>query len=77
MDGITRKMKLLLQCKRKAFPGQTEAERWKQVYQILFPLDEEAPDPCKPLSPHRGYSSLLLFDLLFISVNFIITGPRF
>lgn len=47
VDGITRKMKAVLQSKRKAFPGQTEAERWKQIYQLLFPDDEEVPDPCK------------------------------
>ena len=47
VDGITRKMKVVLQSKRKAFPGQTEAERWKQIYQILFPDDKEVPDPCK------------------------------
>jgi hypothetical protein len=46
-DGITRKIKALLQCKRKAFKGQTEAQRWKQVYQILFPEEEDVPDPCK------------------------------
>jgi len=40
-------MKAMLQCKRKAFPGQTEAERWKQIYKILFPDDEEVPDPCR------------------------------
>ncbi|KAN0102569.1 hypothetical protein V8E51_010882 [Hyaloscypha variabilis] len=61
VDGITRKIKSSLQCKRKAFPGQTEAERWKQVYQILFPLDEDVPHPyfepireneeSEPLSP--------------------------
>ncbi|KAE9364895.1 hypothetical protein N431DRAFT_282195, partial [Stipitochalara longipes BDJ] len=60
VDGITWKMKRVLQCKRKAFPGQTEAERWKQIYRILFP-DEEVPDPyfeqvrdseeSRPLSP--------------------------
>ena len=46
IDGINKKIKEKLQCKRKAFPGQTEAARWKQIYQILFP-EEEIPDPCK------------------------------
>ncbi|KAH8751437.1 hypothetical protein BGZ57DRAFT_735818, partial [Hyaloscypha finlandica] len=45
VDGITRNIKVVLQCKRKAFPGQTEAERWKKIYTILFPDDEEVPDP--------------------------------
>jgi Zn-finger nucleic acid-binding protein len=46
VDGITKKMKEQIQCRKKAFPGQTEAERWKQIYQILFP-DEAVPSPCK------------------------------
>ena len=50
VDGITGKIKAVLQCKKKAFRGQTEAERWKQIYQILFPDDEEVPDPCKSYS---------------------------
>jgi hypothetical protein len=51
VDGITKKIKEKLQCKRKAYPAQTEAARWKQIYQILFPEDEEVPDPCKFSSP--------------------------
>jgi hypothetical protein len=47
IDGVTRKMKVALQSKKKAFKGQKEAERWMQVYQILFPEEEEIPDPCK------------------------------
>jgi hypothetical protein len=48
-------MKAALQSKRKAFPGQTEAERWKQIYQILFPDDEEVPDPCKSSIPWNSF----------------------
>ncbi|PMD29501.1 hypothetical protein L207DRAFT_593305 [Hyaloscypha variabilis F] len=38
-------MKAALQSKRKAFPGQTEAERWGQIFRILFPNIEQVPDP--------------------------------
>jgi hypothetical protein len=45
IEGITSKMKEQLQCRKKAHPGQTEAERWQQIYHILF-FDEPAPSPC-------------------------------
>ncbi len=47
VDGITRKMRERLQSRKKAYPGQTEAERWREIYRVLFPNVEEIPDPCK------------------------------
>jgi hypothetical protein len=34
---------------RKRSPGQTEEEKWKEVYHILFLDEDEAdiPEPCK------------------------------
>jgi hypothetical protein len=32
VDGITQKMKARLQSRKKAYPGQTEAERWREIY---------------------------------------------
>ncbi|KAN0104089.1 hypothetical protein V8E51_009834 [Hyaloscypha variabilis] len=52
VEGITLKMKEKLRSRKKAYPGQTEAERWKEIYQILFP-GEAVPDPCK-LQPFKG-----------------------
>ena len=49
VDGINRKMKTQLKSRKKAFPGQTEANRWKEMYKTIFP-DEEPPSPCKMLS---------------------------
>lgn len=46
VDGINRKMKTQLKSRKKAFPGQTEADRWKEMYKTIFP-DEEPPSPCK------------------------------
>lgn len=46
VDGVTSKIKERLQCRKKAYPGQTEADRWEEVYRILFP-NEEVPSPCK------------------------------
>lgn len=46
VDGMTRKMKDQIQCRRKLHPGQTDAEKWEQIYKILFP-NEAVPDPCR------------------------------
>ena len=44
-DGMNRKMKDQIQCRRKPHPGQTDGEKWEQIYKILFP-NEAVPDPC-------------------------------
>jgi hypothetical protein len=49
VEGITSKVKQRLQCRKKPYPGQTDTERWKDIYMILFP-NEEAPSPCKWIS---------------------------
>lgn len=46
VEGITAKMEKLLRCRKKAYRGRSDAERWKDIYKILFPL-EVVPDPCK------------------------------
>jgi hypothetical protein len=46
LEGITSKVKERLQCRKKAYPGQSEADRWKDIYRVLFP-NEEVPSPCK------------------------------
>jgi hypothetical protein len=46
VEGITDRLKEQLQCRKKSYPGQTEVERWQQVYQLLFP-NEIVPNPCK------------------------------
>ncbi|CZR68125.1 uncharacterized protein PAC_18024 [Phialocephala subalpina] len=63
IDGITSKIKEQLQCRKKAFPGQTEPERWVQIYRIIFqPKDDDGipspyfepirdEEPNRPLSP--------------------------
>ena len=43
-------MESLLRSKKPAFKRQTQSEKWKQVYQILFPEDVAVPDPCKFLN---------------------------
>jgi hypothetical protein len=46
VEGITDRLQKQLQCRKKLYAGQTEAERWQQVYQLLFP-NEIVPSPCK------------------------------
>jgi hypothetical protein len=46
VDGITRKLKQQIQSRKRAHPEQTEAEKWQQIYRMLFP-GETAPDPCE------------------------------
>ncbi len=49
MDGITMRLKQQIQSRKKTDPNQTEAEKWQQIYRMLF-LEESAPDPCKAFS---------------------------
>ncbi|KIM98284.1 hypothetical protein OIDMADRAFT_146920 [Oidiodendron maius Zn] len=53
VDGVTRKMKDQLQCRKKLHPGQTDAEKWEAIYKVLFP-DEVVPDPYfEPVPDHN------------------------
>lgn len=63
--GITVRLKEQLQSRKKAYPGQTEAKRWQQMYQLIFP-NEIAPSPYfEPIrdqhddKPHAGASEEL------------------
>jgi hypothetical protein len=43
--GMTVDMQKQIRCRKKPNPGQTEHEKWEQIYRILFP-GEDVPDPC-------------------------------
>ena len=45
-EGITPEHERCLRSRKKTSPNQTEADRWKDIYKLLFP-DEEIPSPCK------------------------------
>jgi hypothetical protein len=45
-DGFDIQIFLLLHTKRKATRGQTEADRWKEIFKLLFP-NEQVPNPCE------------------------------
>ena len=61
VDGMTRKMKDQIQCRRKSHPGQTEGEKWEQIYKIIFP-NNAVPDPCMSfLSLSRSFRDCVQF----------------
>jgi hypothetical protein len=46
IDGVTTEIFEKLRSKKKAQKDQTEADRWKDIYKLLFP-NEMVPSPCK------------------------------
>jgi hypothetical protein len=50
-EGLTPDLEKKLKCRKKASPEQTEEQRWKEIYRLLFP-DEVVPNPCKLKEVH-------------------------
>jgi hypothetical protein len=50
-DGITNEIVEKLRSKKKSHRDQSEEDRWKEIYQILFP-GEMVPSPCKSCDHH-------------------------
>lgn len=46
MEGITSDIEKQLKSRKKTHRDQSGAERWQEMYRILFPM-EEVPSPCK------------------------------
>jgi hypothetical protein len=46
VDGITTEIFEKLRSKKKVQRDQTEADRWKDIFKLLFP-GEIIPSPCK------------------------------
>jgi hypothetical protein len=44
-EGITANVEKRLRSRKKTYRHQTEEDRWREIYQILFP-EEEIPSPC-------------------------------
>ena len=53
-DGITPEVHEKLRSKKKTQRDQTEADRWKNIYKLLFP-NEMIPSPCKLYSPYLEF----------------------
>jgi hypothetical protein len=47
-EGITPKQVTELKSKAKLHPNQTEEDRWKEIFKLLFP-GKDVPSPCKLL----------------------------
>jgi hypothetical protein len=45
-EGITPEHERRLRSRKKTSPDQTDEDRWKDIYRLLFP-NEEIPSPCK------------------------------
>jgi hypothetical protein len=45
-EGITAALEKQLRSRKKTHPNQSEEERWKQIYQTLFP-EEIVPPACE------------------------------
>ena len=45
-DGITPENEKQLKSRKKTHPNQSDGDRWKDIYKLLFP-NEEVPSPCK------------------------------
>jgi hypothetical protein len=46
-EGISSETEKLLRRRKKTYPGQSEEERWRDIYRLLFPNDKDVPSPCK------------------------------
>jgi hypothetical protein len=46
MEGVTPDMEKRLRSRKKASPDQTDEDRWREIYSMLFP-DETVPSPRK------------------------------
>jgi hypothetical protein len=49
-EGITVEHERHLRSRKKTSPNQTDCDRWKDIYKILFP-NEEVPSPCELFQP--------------------------
>lgn len=47
-DGLTPEMERKLRSRKKAHRDQTDEDRWRDMYRLLFP-NEDVPSPCKLL----------------------------
>jgi hypothetical protein len=49
VDGVTPEQQIRLRSRKKPLKPKSEAEKWVEVYQTLFPEDDpsDTPSPCK------------------------------
>jgi hypothetical protein len=49
IEGFDKDQEKKLKCRKKSSPAQSEEDRWRDIYRILFPEDEsfEVLSPCE------------------------------
>jgi hypothetical protein len=60
-EGITPKLVREIKSKARSWPGQTEEDKWREIYKKLFP-GEEVPSPCMSSSRYALSSALTGVD---------------
>lgn len=64
LDGIDSKQEKLLRSRKKGSKNMSEADKWRDVYLILFPNigPEDIPSPCMSLSQYTLQINSTDFD---------------
>ena len=44
--GVTARLEKLITSRKKAYPGQSDSDRWRDIYRLIFP-DQVVPSPCR------------------------------
>jgi len=52
-EGVTEKMEKRLRSRKKTSLDQSEEDRWREIYGILFPIETTFPSPCQYLNNLR------------------------
>lgn len=55
LDGFTKEQEELLRSRRRTRPDNSPADKWREMYMLLFPGDDidSIPSPCKTNSAER------------------------
>lgn len=53
-DGFSSEVWRVLHSKKKSYAGQTEEDKWIEIYQLLFPFAKSIPSPCKSYPLQRN-----------------------
>ena len=70
-EGITTAIEKQLRSRKKGHASQTQEDRWKDIYRILFPM-EPVPDPCEFYFSLQRHSIANVESSLRLTVKCII-----
>jgi hypothetical protein len=74
IEGCSQEQERKLRC-RKRPPGETDEDRWAEMYRILFGDDCEVPGPCELTSTVFDNLQLIMFRLRFRPAHYL-TKPK-